>query len=87
MIEIKLDLYEVTYLLQDALRERYGAELKLNNYESGVTLRERIYKTKKHKNGKVIKDEQGYPVKEFDKYEVKHIGLDEQSELNFYLEE
>jgi hypothetical protein len=87
MIEIKLDLYEVTYLLQDALRERYGAELKLNNYESGVTLRERIYKTKKHKNGKVMKDEHGYPVKEFDKYEVRHIGLDEQSELNFYLEE
>lgn len=88
MIELKLDLYEVISALQDALREKYGAQLKLNNYESGVTVRERIYKAKKHKNGKVMKDPKyGYPLKEFDKYEEKHFSLDEQSEFSFYLEE
>ena len=38
-------------------------------------------------NIEVTKQELEEALKEFDKYEVRHIGLDEQSELNFYLEE
>ena len=51
-------------------------------------MRERIYKTKKHKNGKVMRDPKyGFPLKEFDKHEEKYFSLDEQSEFSFYLEE
>ncbi len=87
MIELKLDLYEVISALQDVLREKYGAELKLNFYESGITHDERIEKIKKHKNGKVVKDEYGYPVKEFVEYKKNYIPLDEGCEFTFYLEE
>jgi len=88
MIELRLDFYEVISALQDVLRKKYGAELRLNYCESGVTVRDRIYKTKKHKNGKVMRDPKyGFPLKEFDKHEEKYFSLDEQSEFSFYLEE
>ena len=87
MIQITLDLYDVTDLLQDALRKKFGAELKLNLYESGLTHYERIDKIKKHKNGKIVKNEHGDPVKEFVEYKKKYIHLDEGCEMSFYLEE
>jgi hypothetical protein len=77
--------------IQEYLCKEYGIDLDL--YESlseapCISATETEYPIKKHKNGKLMKDEDGLPIRDFDNPQVleSHFSFNETDEITIYLE-
>ena len=87
-MRIKLGYYEVMEALETYVQNNFKSELCFDDRHIEVfaeTL-EPIREEKKHKNGKVIKNEYGYPEWEIVGYETKQVHFDDNSDFEIWIE-
>ena len=93
-IEIKIHYYEVMEAIELYIKENHGLNVDLDIYSGDCVLAEGIVEVeyrklepvyKKHKNGKVVKNEYGHPVidRKKSKNVKKHISFDEGASFIF----
>ncbi len=92
-MQIKFDYYDIQKAVQLLIKERLGISLDLedlspHDYPS-IEYQERVFVYKKHKNGKEVKDENGFREIDWDKskYVTKHIEFDDSADITFYVGE
>ena len=75
---IQISNFEVQEALEEYLKNKYDFNLSLDMcdcFEIEYINTENIYK--KHKNGKVVKDQKGFPIIDDTKTETRYISFDE----------
>jgi hypothetical protein len=90
-MNITLYQYEVVEAIQEYLTQKYDMDVDLqNNFIDWPCIEYTETETpyKKHKNGKVMKDADGYKILDHEnsKRITKHITFGECDEITFYLE-
>lgn len=90
-MQITFDYDDIQEALQLLIKKKMGTDLDLeevspHDYPS-VEYRERVYVYKKHKNGREVKDENGFREVDWDKSEhvTKHIQFDDSAKLTVYV--
>lgn len=86
-MEIKLSYYDLCSALEDYINKKGGKFDLTNKYaELMVEITTQTYTEKKHKNGRIVKNEHGYPVWESTGTETNHHGFGECDEISVYIE-
>ena len=89
-MQIELYQYEVMEAIQDYLVKEYSIDTCLGESSEPpcITAVEIDYPIKKHKNGKPMKDEHGFSIRDFEnpKWNESHINFSEDSKMSIYLE-
>ena len=83
-MQVKLDYYDFIDAIENKLNKTFDGSIDLND-----TLIEIFFETlesdmqpKKHKNGRIVKDEHGHTVFEHVGQKVKHVNFSENDELS-----
>jgi len=65
-MQIKLDYYDLINAIEKKLNEDFDSNIDLYNCENylNVEINEPDRQPKKHKNGRIVKNEHGYPIYE-----------------------
>jgi len=92
-MQIKFDYYDLQEAIQLFVKEKFDMDIDLedlspHDYPS-IEYQERVFVYKKHKNGKEVKDENGFREIDWDKskYVTKYIEFDDNSDITFYVGE
>ena len=89
-MEIILSSSDLNTAIQDYVMEKYGMNIDIYGAREFPSLeyQERDYVFKKYKNGKYIKDKNGYKIIDNDlsKYETKYATIDDVSSISVYLD-
>jgi len=96
MLEIKIHSTDVMRAIEAYVKEQYGLDTNLDVHSEDCAISEgvvmvdykkldRVYK--KHKNGKLVKDQNGHTITDWEKskYINKWIAFDESCEISFHL--
>tara|TARA_Y100000592_G_scaffold27384_1_gene43506 strand:- start:323 stop:637 length:315 start_codon:yes stop_codon:yes gene_type:complete len=95
-MKIELSYFEIKDAIQEYLEKHHGLSVNLDVYDSECQLedgamyidyRERDKVFKKYKNGKVVKNEYGNPVVDWElsKFVKKSISFDDTCDVSFWL--
>ena len=84
---IKLGYYEVMEAIETYVKDNLKSEVCFDDryIEVFAETLEPIREEKKHKNGKVVKCENGYPEWETVGYENRHLHFNEDSDLEIFI--
>ncbi len=90
-MNITLYQYEVVEAIQEYLTQKYDMDVDLQDNSIDwpcIEYTETETPYKKHKNGRVMKDADGYKILDHEnsKRITKHITIGEEDEITFYLE-
>lgn len=87
-MRLKLDYYEVMEAIETYVKDNLKSEVCFDDrhIEVFAETMEPIREEKKHKNGKVIKNEHGYSEWETVGYEKRHLQFSEDSDFEIYIE-
>lgn len=92
-MQIKFDYYDIQKALELLVKDKLGISLDLEDVSHAdypsIEYLERVFVYKKHKNGKEVKDENGFRKIDWDKseYVTKHIEFDDSADITFYVGE
>ena len=86
-MRIKLDQWELMMAIEEYLGKKdINFDLTSNYTEMYAHVTEDIKQHKKHKNGKVVKNEHGYPEWETVGQETKFLHIKEYDEIEIFVE-
>mgnify|MGYP003128951000 CR=1 FL=1 len=84
---IKLDSYELMEALSEHLKTKNcNLDFDRSYVEIHALINEPIRQQKKHKNGRVIKDENGYAEWEIIGHEKKSVHINTNSDIEIFIE-
>ena len=86
-MEIKLSYYDLCNALEDYINKK-GCEFDLTTdyTELSMEITEQVREKKKHKNGRIVKDKDGYEVWEVVGTNTNYHGFGECDEVSIYIE-
>ena len=89
-MRLKLDQWEVLHAIERYLKDQYGVDYDITEgLEDSpvIEYQETIRAFEKHKNGRVVKNEHGYPVIDYSKttYQNRSCTWRETDSITFYL--
>jgi len=89
-MRLKIDQWEVCRAVEIYLKDEYGFDYNLVDCLDDwplLSYQEKVQVFKKHKNGKVVKNENGYPVVDHTQttYKPAHIEWKEFDSMTLYL--
>ena len=90
-MQLTFDYYDIQKALELLVKDKLGISLDLEDVSHAdypsIEYKERVYVYKKHKNGKEIKDENGFREVDWDntEYVTKHVEFDDSAELTIYV--
>ena len=87
-MEIKLDYYEVVEAIEAHINSK-GCNFDLHKQDNDfwVTITTAIRQEKKHKNGRIVKNEHGYPETAITGYETKNHCFGDGDEITLWINE
>jgi len=86
-MRIKLDHYELLDAIQEYLNDKdLNFDFDNTYTEIHAQVTEDVRQHKKHKNGKVVKNEYGYPEWETVGQETKSVHINDNSEIEIFIE-
>ena len=89
---LKFDYYDVREAIQLLVKEKLDIDIDLEDMcphdNPSICYQERILAFKKHKNGKEVKDANGFREVDWEKvtWKKKYIDFDDSCEITFYVE-
>ena len=89
-MRLKIDQWEVLHAIERYLKDEYGVEYDITEgLEDNpvIEYQETVRAFKKHKNGRVVKNEHGFPIIDYSKtrYENRSCAWSETDSITFYL--
>ena len=89
-MRLKIDQWEVLHAIERYLKDEYGVEYDITEgLEDNpvIEYQEAVREFKKHKNGRVVKNEGGFPVIDYSKttYKNRACAWKETDSITFYL--
>ena len=90
-MHIKLSMYDIEKALMKYVQEKMESTLDYVNgddfyLEYNLEIQQQVEEQLKHKNGRVMKTEYGQPLVKVVGYETKSFPLDEDSEIEIFIE-
>tara|TARA_R100000988_G_scaffold101560_3_gene74720 strand:+ start:1965 stop:2276 length:312 start_codon:yes stop_codon:yes gene_type:complete len=93
-VEVKVHYYEVVEALELYLKENYKMDVNLDIFSENCVLSEGIVEVeyreldpvyKKHKNGRMVKNQYGHPIIDYEnsEYVKRHLSFDERASFVF----
>ena len=88
---IKLSMYDIEKALMKYIQEKMESTLDWvhdedSYFELTMEIQQAVEEQLKHKNGRVMKTEYGHPLVKVVGYETKSFALDEDSEIEIFIE-
>jgi len=90
-MQLTFDYYDIQQALELLVKKKLGISLDLEDVSHAdypsIKYKERVLSYKKHKNGKEVKDDNGFRVVDWDesKYVTKHIEFSDDAEFTVYV--
>jgi len=83
-MQIKLDYYDLINAIEKKLNEDFDSNIDLYNCENylNVEINEPDRQPKKHKNGRIVKNEHGYPIYETVGTKKHNLSFNDESYLS-----
>ena len=96
MIEIKIHSIDVMKAIEKYVKEQYGLDTNLDIHSENCAVSEGVVMInyskhvpvyKKYKNGRIVKDEHGVPIVDYQKsnWEERWLEFDDSCDINFHL--
>ena len=87
-MKIKMYQWELMDAIENHIRNKLKSEVDFDFYDVTVIAEQMIpiWKDKKHKNGKVVKCEHGYPKQEIDHFETERTFIGEDAEIEIHID-